>query len=201
MYFVDFICKLPMNLYICLVNQSVSRFLTQQQLKNSLLMKKLMITLFALTIGLSSLTSCSSDTESVSNSSNETEKSYTHSNLEIELLDKVNTYRVSVGLNPLEIIEHISYKSSEHNDYMLATQTVTHEGFDERKSNLQAVLGASRVGENVAFAYSSAQSTVNAWINSPGHKANLEGDYTHFGASIKMDEQGRKYYTNMFIKK
>ena len=190
-----------MNLYICLVNQSVSRFLTQQQLKNSLLMKKLMITLFALTIGLSSLTSCSSDTESVSNSSNETEKSYTHSNLEIELLDKVNTYRVSVGLNPLEIIEHISYKSSEHNDYMLATQTVTHAGFDERKSNLQAVLGASRVGENVAFAYSSAQSTVNAWINSPGHKANLEGDYTHFGASIKMDEQGRKYYTNMFIKK
>jgi uncharacterized protein YkwD len=164
-------------------------------------MKKLMITLFALTIGLSSLTSCSSDSESVSNTSNETVKSYTHSNLELELLDEVNTYRVSIGLNPLEIIEHISYKSSEHNDYMLSTQSVTHEGFDQRKSNLQAVLGAYRVGENVAFAYSTAQATVTAWINSASHKANLEGDYTHFGASIKTDDQGRKYYTNMFIKK
>ena len=121
--------------------------------------------------------------------------------LNLELLDEVNAYRVSVGLNPLQIIEHISYKSSEHNDYMLATHTVTHEGFEERKSNLQEVLGAYRVGENVAYAYSSAQSTVNAWVNSPSHKANLEGDYTHFGASIKTDEQGRKYYTNMFIKK
>ena len=167
-------------------------------------MKKLIITLFALTIGISSLTSCSADSESAistTNNSNETVKSYTHSDLELELLDEVNAYRVSVGLNPLQIIEHISYKSSEHNDYMLATHTVTHEGFEERKSNLQEVLGAYRVGENVAYAYSSAQSTVNAWVNSPSHKANLEGDYTHFGASIKTDEQGRKYYTNMFIKK
>ncbi|MCW1148993.1 CAP domain-containing protein [Flavobacterium lacisediminis] len=167
-------------------------------------MKKLMITLFALTIGLSSLTSCSSDSESATNTTNttdETVRSYTHSALELELLDEVNTYRVSVGLNPLEIIEHISYKSSEHNDYMLSTQTVTHEGFDERKSNLQEVLGAYRVGENVAFAFSSAEATVNAWVNSASHKANLEGDYTHFGASIKIDDQGRKYYTNMFIKK
>jgi uncharacterized protein YkwD len=165
-------------------------------------MKKLMITLFALTIGLLSLTSCSPDSESASNNtSNETVKSYTHSNLELELLDEVNTYRVSIGLNPLEIIEHISYKSSEHNDYMLATHTVTHEGFDERKSNLQEVLGAYRVGENVAYAYSTAQATVTAWVNSPSHKANLEGDYTHFGASIKIDDEGKKYYTNMFIKK
>ena len=164
-------------------------------------MKKLMITLFALTIGLSSLTSCSSDSESATNTTDETVRSYTHSNLELELLDEVNAYRVSVGLNPLQIIEHISYKSSEHNAYMLANQTVTHAGFDERKSNLQEVLGAYRVGENVAFAYSTAQATVTAWANSTGHKANLEGDYTHFGAAIKMDDQGRKYYTNMFIKK
>jgi uncharacterized protein YkwD len=192
-----------MFLYICPVNQSLNRFLVifNTTTKNSLLMKNLMITLFALTIGLSSLTSCSADSESTTSTSDETVKSYTHSDLELELLDEVNAYRVSVGLNPLEIIEHISYKSQEHNDYMLATHTVTHEGFEERKTNLQEVLGAYRVGENVAYAYSSAQSTVNAWVNSPSHKANLEGDYTHFGAAIKMDDQGRKYYTNMFIKK
>ena len=163
-------------------------------------MKKLMITLFALTISLSSLTSCSSDSESVETVA-EAPKSYTHNTTELELLDAVNAYRVSVGLTPLQIIEHISYKSSEHNDYMIATQTVTHEGFDQRKTNLQAVLGAYRVGENVAYAFSTAQATVNAWVDSPSHKANLEGDYTHFGASIKVDGEGKKYYTNMFIKK
>ena len=163
-------------------------------------MKKMMINSLALIFTIVSLTSCSSDSESV-NEPIESAKSYTHSAIELELLDEVNAYRVSVGLNPLEIIEHISYKSSEHNAYMLANQTVTHEGFDQRKSNLQEVLGAYRVGENVAFAYSTAQATVTAWANSTGHKANLEGDYTHFGAAIKMDDQGRKYYTNMFIKK
>ena len=129
-------------------------------------MKKLMITLFALTIGLSSLTSCSSDSESTTSTSDETVKSYTHSTLELELLDEVNAYRVSVGLNPLEIIEHISYKSSEHNAYMLANQTVTHAGFDDRKSNLQEVLGACRGGEIVAVAFSTAQATVTARANS-----------------------------------
>ena len=163
-------------------------------------MKKMMINSLALIFTIVSLTSCSSESEGV-NEPVETAKSYTHNANELELLDKVNEYRVSIGLNPLQIIEHISYKSSEHNAYMLATQTVTHAGFDERKSNLQEVLGAYRVGENVAFAYSTAQATVTAWANSTGHKANLEGDYTHFGAAIKMDDQGRKYYTNMFIKK
>lgn len=163
-------------------------------------MKKIMITLFTLTISLPLLTSCSSDSES-DFGSNETEKNYSHSAAELELLDEVNAYRVSVGLNALQIIEHISYKSNEHNEYMIAIHDVNHDGFEERKANLQEVLGAARVGENVAYAYSSAQSTVAAWINSPSHKANLEGNYTHFGASIKMDADGKKYYTNMFIKK
>ena len=87
-------------------------------------MKK-MINSLALIFTIVSLTSCSSESEGV-NEPVETAKSYTHNANELELLDKVNEYRVSIGLNPLQIIEHISFKSSEHNDYMLATQTVTH---------------------------------------------------------------------------
>lgn len=189
-------------MYICLVIQTLSRFFyfLAECFLNKEIMKKIMITFFALTISLPLLTSCSSDSESVSGS-NETEKNYSHSAAELELLDEVNAYRVSVGLNALQIIEHISYKSNEHNEYMIAIHDVNHDGFEERKANLQEVLGAARVGENVAYAYSSAQSTVAAWVNSPSHKANLEGNYTHFGASIKMDADGKKYYTNMFIKK
>ncbi|TBX66972.1 CAP domain-containing protein, partial [Flavobacterium silvisoli] len=64
------------------------------------------------------------------------------------------------------------------------------------------VLGAERVGENVAYNYSTAESAFSAWMNSPTHKANIEGNFTHFGISVTTDPAtGRKYYTNMFIKK
>lgn len=165
-------------------------------------MKNTKFILFALIFSTLTLTSCSSDSESVSTpTATETQKSYAHDSTELELLDLVNTYRVDNNLNPLEIIEHISYKSEEHNSYMIATNTVNHDGFTQRKTNLQQVLGAYRVGENVAFGFSTPQGALNAWIASAGHKANLEGDYTHYGVSVRTDEEGRKYYTNMFIKK
>lgn len=163
-------------------------------------MKKIIFTFLALT--LLTLTSCSSDSENVSDSSTvETAKNYTHSSVELELLDGINAYRVSEGLNPLQIIEHISFKSSEHNQYMIAVKNLSHDGFSERIANLKLVLGAARVGENVAYGYSTTISTINAWIKSESHHANLVGDYTHFGVSIKTDSVGKKYYTNMFIKK
>jgi uncharacterized protein YkwD len=165
------------------------------------IMKNTKFILFALIFSTLTLTSCSSDSESVSPTVTESQKSYSHNSTELELLDLINTYRVDNNLNPLEIIEHISYKSEEHNDYMISTNTVNHDGFTQRKTNLQQVLGAYRVGENVAFGFSTPQATLDAWVASAGHKANLEGDYTHYGVSIRIDNNGRKYYTNMFIKK
>ena len=67
-------------------------------------MKKLILNSITFTFILVLLVSCSSDNESNSSSSDEAVKSYTHSVAELELLDEVNNYRVSIGLNPLEII-------------------------------------------------------------------------------------------------
>ena len=61
--------------------------------------------------------------------------------------------------------------------------------------------GAERVSENVAYGYSSAQGVVNAWMNSQGHRENLEGDYTDFDISAEQNNEGRWYFTNIFIKK
>lgn len=164
-------------------------------------MKATTTSLFALFFSLFVLTtSCSSDSESLTPTA-ETQKSYTHDAEEIKMLDLINTYRVEHNLNALEIIEHISYKSNEHNAYMISVQNANHDGFDSRKTNLQQVLGAVRVGENVAYGFSSSQSALNAWVASTLHKANLEGNYTHYGVSIKTGADGKKYYTNMFIKK
>jgi len=121
---------------------------------------------------------------------------------ETDFGNRINNYRVSVGLNTLEIVNHISYKSLEHNSYMITNNVVNHDYFDSRANNIIQVLGAVRVGENIAYNFSTPNAAINAWKNSPGHKANLEGDYTHFGVSIKINpENGKKYYTNMFMKR
>ncbi|MEZ4877319.1 MAG: CAP domain-containing protein [Flavobacterium sp.] len=85
---------------------------------------------------------------------------------------------------------------------MITKQAISHDYFQERSSNLIQVLGAERVAENVAYNYNTPESAFAAWKNSPGHRANIEGDFTHFGISVTIDpETGRKFYTNMFIKK
>ena len=43
-----------------------------------------------------------------------------------------------------------------------------------------------RLGENVAYGYA-ASSVVAAWMASPGHKANILGDFTHI-ARIWLEE-------------
>ncbi|WP_395066597.1 CAP domain-containing protein [Flavobacterium sp.] len=127
---------------------------------------------------------------------------YDYSTDEAKLGQIINEYRVSHGLNSLQMVNHISYKSEEHNEYMIDNNVVNHDYFEERSNNIIQVLGAVKVGENIAYNFSTPNAALYAWLNSPGHKANLDGDYTHFGVSITVNPStGKKYYTNMFMKK
>ena len=148
------------------------------------------------------MNSCSSDSSEAPSSSTATMKvmDYSYDSSELEAMNLINTYRVSVGLNELKQINHISYKSEEHDHYMIRNNVVNHNDFVARSENLISVLGAKRVGENIAYNYNTPQSVVKAWLNSPTHKENLEGDYTHFGISIRTNPDGKKYYTNIFVK-
>lgn len=142
--------------------------------------------------------SCSSDSN---DAKSYVEENYNHSVDELEAMDLINDYRVSQNLPPLQIIEHISYVASTHNNYMITNDTLNHFGFDERKQNLADVIGAYRVGENVAMGFSSPETVINSWISSEGHRTIIEGDYTHFGLSIKKNNNNKSYYTNILVKK
>ncbi|UPT70531.1 MAG: CAP domain-containing protein [Flavobacterium sp. JAD_PAG50586_2] len=147
------------------------------------------------------MVSCSSD-QSEDTSSQKVVTTYNYNDTELKLVTLINDYRASQGLNTLEVINHISYKSEEHNIYMIDNKVVNHDYFQQRSNNLVQVLGAARVGENIAYNYQSAESAMSAWLNSPAHKENIEGDYTHLGISVTIDQStGKKYYTNMFMKK
>ena len=166
-------------------------------------MKGILLKLILLLTVIFTMNSCSSDSSEVTADSTSAVlvENYAYSDIELETMKLINDYRVSIGLNPLEKINHISYKSEEHDFYMIDQKKASHDGFTDRANNIMKVLGAKTVGENIAYNYNSPQAAVTAWLNSPAHKENIEGNYTHFGISIREDAStGKKYYTNIFAK-
>jgi len=151
---------------------------------------------------LCTMVACSpNDDSATSYTDNKLITEYNYNETETQLIGLINSYRQSIGLNTLGLINHISYKSHEHNVYMISNHVVNHYKFQERVDNLTAVLGAEKVGENIAYNYSAAQGVLNAWLTSSVHKANIEGDYTHFGLSVTTDAAtGIEYVTAIFIK-
>ena len=121
--------------------------------------------------------------------------------IEIEILELINAHRISEGLTPLNnhgVIKAVAYT---HTDYMVEVNNVSHDNFYQRKNSLIDNTSATKVSENVAYAYSSAQSVVNAWLNSEGHRHNIEGDFTDFDISAEQNAEGKWYFTNIFIKR
>lgn len=167
-------------------------------MKNTQLIRGLVVLFLSIT-----LMSCSGeDTNQIETAQPSiTLKSYTHSAFEIELLDLVNQDRVGKGLNALTIINEISYIGSTHDDYMIMKSVASHDNFDQRVTSLKNGIGAITVSENVASGYSTASGVLAAWNASPSHKANLEGNHTHYGLAVKADSNGKKYYTLLFIRK
>jgi uncharacterized protein YkwD len=125
---------------------------------------------------------------------------YEYSSTELNMLELINTYRDSMNLNTLTQIEHISYKCHEHNAYMIDNSVMNHDFFYDRSTNIQQVLHATRVGENIAYNYQTNKSALRAWVNSPGHRENLEGTYTNFGISITENTNHRRYITLILVK-
>ena len=156
---------------------------------------------FLAVIGLS-LSSCSKDSiEEMEPAELNTEvPAVAYSGIEIEVLELVNAYRVQKGLPELQYLDPASIQAQLHNEHMMEKDEVCHHDFPSRYSALVNKANARTVSENVAYGYRTAEGAVNAWIKSEGHEKNMSGDFTHFGISVKQDEEGNFYYTNIFLR-
>jgi uncharacterized protein YkwD len=157
---------------------------------------------FLLFTAVITMNSCSSDVSATpSNTNSKMIAEYSYTILENQTMDLINKHRVSIGLNSLQQINYVSLKSEEHDNYMIANNVVNHNDFVARSEDIMKVVGAKTVGENIAYNYNTAQAAFDAWLASSVHKANIEGDFTHFGISIRTNPTtGAKYYTNIFVK-
>ena len=148
------------------------------------------------------LTSCSSnESEIVDETPTEVVTNIAEKSIEADILTLINNYRVSNGFSSLSKLQTIKSQTYNHTNYMIEKEQVSHDFFYQRKEYLTKNASAVSVGENVAYGYSSAESVVNAWIRSEGHKKNIEGNFTHFDVTAEKGANGKWYFTNIFVKK
>lgn len=120
--------------------------------------------------------------------------------IEQDLLDIVNEHRLSLNTNTLAFSD-VAYKYANlHTDYMISKGNISHDNFSSRASNIDSEISVEMVAENVAKDYQSALEAFEGWYVSSSHKKTMEGDFTHTGISVKKDDQGNYYFTQLFYK-
>ncbi len=117
-----------------------------------------------------------------------------------EILNLVNTHRENIGKSMLELNCVATTLAIEHTQYMIAQDRISHEGFNDRFKALQQQVNATGAGENVASGYTNAESVMNGWLNSDGHRENIEGNFTHIGIAAVRNSEGRLFYTQIFYR-
>ncbi len=124
--------------------------------------------------------------------------------LEREAFDLINAHRRSIGASQLVWNDAIAAVARAHSQNMAdGNVAFGHDGFNERFSALQATMTVRGIAENVAMNDypSPAPTAVAGWIQSPGHKTNLETPtYTQSAIGVATSEDGSSYFTQIFVK-
>lgn len=157
---------------------------------------KMRMHLIVLSVFVCTLTSCSKEpVETLNNveSQNLTE-------VERELLTTVNDHRIMLGKSSLEFNSTAYRHANAHSDYMIAKGAINHDNFTARASAISAEVNAEFVAENVAKDYSTASEALQGWLNSTKHKRTIEGEFTHTAVSVKKDQDGDYYFTQIFYR-
>ena len=133
--------------------------------------------------------------------------SYTDANaflaMKQDILRLINQHRKSIGLGALQMLPVASEQADKHSLDMAKKRTpFGHDGFNQRMQQISKQTGRlSAAAENVAYGDQTAKGVVNGWLNSPGHKKNIEGNYNLTGIGIGKNASGTIFFTQIFLRK
>lgn len=114
-----------------------------------------------------------------------------------QLLEAHNKERADAKLPPLAIDPKLTEAARRHAADMAEHEKMTHEGSDGSPPDervKRAGYHFVRTGENVAAGQKTVEQVLESWMNSPGHKANILGEFTQIGAARAVDESGEPYW-------
>lgn len=121
------------------------------------------------------------------------------------ILDLTNQHRALHGIAALELHPQLNAAAEihalDHTQRDCLTE-LSHAGSDGSRAGDRIARTGLRVrnwGENIACGHLTAPDVVRAWIESPGHLANiLNSDFTHLGVATSFGRDGRPYWGQAF---
>jgi uncharacterized protein YkwD len=119
------------------------------------------------------------------------------------LIDLHNKTRSAYDLDPLEFDFRLAEAAAKHAAWMASHGVLSHTGDGGSTVSRRVSATGYRwqgVGENIAAGQRTAESVMKAWMSSPGHKANILGNYKHFGVSFEAEASGRLFWCVVFAR-
>lgn len=167
-------------------------------MKKILILATIMLSLFVVEIG------AQTDSNSMITAQKAAKPAPTIQSLEAEVVRLVNVQRSKKGLQKLksnwEIARVARYKSQD----MINKKYFSHISptFGSPFKMMESFgIRFSAAGENIAYGQNSPAAVMNAWMNSPGHRANiLSATYTNIGVGLAKSKTGVCYWTQLFTK-
>jgi uncharacterized protein YkwD len=123
--------------------------------------------------------------------------------LEHAVHERVNRHRRARGLAPLDLDSRVARQARLHSQAMAAgTTPFGHDGFEGRVEALRRVMSCARTAENVASNQGHrdpASEAVRGWLESRGHRQNIEGRYELTGVGVARNRKGEVFFTQIFV--
>ena len=115
-------------------------------------------------------------------------------------VDLTNKFRASERLSVLSWSPEIHDVAQRHAEAVArGNEPFSHQNFNRRFDEIRLTF---KVGgaENLAMTSDQAESAVDGWIDSPGHKANLVGDFNFCAVGVARDH-GVYFLTQLFVRR
>ncbi len=114
---------------------------------------------------------------------------------EHQFVDLINVERANAGLGGLVVRDEIVPIARTWTAKLIADGALSHNP----ALGTQLPSGWTRYGENVGFG-GTVETLHQAFMDSPGHRANILGDYNQVGVGAERDSSGRLWVTVDFMK-
>jgi uncharacterized protein YkwD len=127
--------------------------------------------------------------------------------LAAQVVQLVNDHRTAMGLGALSVASTLTASAEWKSLHMAGTNYFAHD--DQAPPVARTVAqrldacgypsGSAGWGENIAYGYTTAAAVMDAWLNSSGHRANIENpSFKTIGVGVARNGSGPRYWTQNF---
>jgi uncharacterized protein YkwD len=125
----------------------------------------------------------------------------TTTQMQSDIVYWTNQWRAKVGCGKLRLDANLARAGRNHSAWMARTARFSHVGYGGSTFVSRARVAGynSALSENIAWGYRSGAEVVNAWMHSPGHRANIVNCKAKaVGVGAAYSANGTPYFTQDF---